>query len=164
MHDECCHQPPGAPCIVTSPPPLVGTFEIHTPKIDTENLLNFVLKIPRREGYYPAILGVGYARDGGGAPLAVPLHPVRIAFEEIDDAGAIVSDGAKFVLVDDTIRFFTILSDGERSICPPFVGGGADPFGLVLSFVGGGEGEAQLRAYFRWMPRTNAYPALRGGR
>ena len=156
----CCEQPPDAPVTLASPVPLVGVFEVETPKLLVEEITNFALPIPRRHGYYPAILGVGYARDGGGVPLAVPLHPVRIAFEQLDDAGLVVPGGAKYVLVDREIRFFSILSDGERSVCPPFVGGGADPFGLVLSYIGG-EFPGQLRCYFRYMPRSNAYPGLR---
>lgn len=160
-HTDCCEQPAGAPCVVSSPPPLVGTFAVQTVKFDDP--LNLVLPIPRRGGYYAAILGIGYARDDGGVPSSVPLHATRIAFEQLNDAGAVTVAGAKFVLVDRAIRFFSIFSDGERSLCPPYVGGGEDPFGLVISSVGAGGLDGQLRAFFRWMPRTNAYPGIKGG-
>jgi hypothetical protein len=136
-------------------------FEVATPKFDDP--LNLVLPLPRRVGYYPAVLGVGYARDGGGEPLVVPPHATYIAFEELNDAGAPFVGGGKYVLVDAEIRFFSILSDGERSVVPPFNGGGAKPYGLVVSSVGIGGTEGQLRAYLRWMPRTNAYPGAVGG-
>lgn len=58
---------------------------------------------------------------------------------------------------------FSILSDGERSIVPPFVGGGASPYGLVVTSAGVFGQPGTLRAYLRWMPRTNAYPGLKGG-
>ncbi len=156
MNLVCCDQPADAPCAVGTPPPLVGVFEVSTPKFDDP--LNLVLPLPRRDGYVPAILGVGYSRDFGGVPGDVPLHNVYIAFEELNDAGATFTAGAKYVLVDQPIRFFTILSDGERSVVPPFVGGGAAPFGLVVSSVAVGGVLGQLRAYIRYMPRTNAYP------
>jgi hypothetical protein len=136
----------------------VGVFEIATPKFDDP--LNLVLPIPRRHGYYAAILGIGYARDDGGVAGAVPLHETRIALEQLNDAGAAFTEAGKYVLVSQEIRFFTILSDGERSVVPPYVGGGAAPYGLVITSVGIGGVLGQLRAYLRWMPRTNAYPAL----
>jgi len=156
---ECpiaCEQPHDAPCVVSSPPPLVGVFEVETPKFDDP--LNLVLPLPRRDGYYAAVLGIGYARDTAGEPLATPLHDTYIAFEELNDAGGSFVTGGKYVLVDQQIRFFSILSDGERSVVPPFNGGGAKPYGLVISSVGIGGTLGQLRAYLRWMPRTNAYP------
>lgn len=153
-----CDPPPGAPCALGFPVPLVGTFEVASPKFDDP--LNLVVPIPRRDGYYAAILGIGYARDGGGEPLAVPLHNTYIAFEQLNDSGAAFAGAAKYVLLDRQVRFFTILSDGERSLCPPYVGGGAAPFGLVISSDGTGAPalDGQLRAYLRWMPKTNAYP------
>lgn len=154
--NDCCEPPPGAPCTIASPPTLAGVFEIQTPKFDDP--LNLVLPLPRRAGYYPAVLGVGYARDTGGVPVATPLHDTYIAFEELNDANASFVGGGKYVLVDRAIRFFSILSDGERSVVPPFNGGGAKPYGLVISSVGIGGRPGQLRAYLRWMPRTNAYP------
>lgn len=157
--NDCCEPPPGAPCTVASPPTLAGVFEVATPKFDDP--LNLVLPLPRRVGYYPAVLGVGYSRDDGGVPLLTPLHATYIAFEELNDAGASFVAGGKYVLVDGEIRFFSILSDGERSVVPPFNGGGAKPYGLVVSSVGTGGTLGQLRAYLRWMPRTNAYPGAR---
>lgn len=157
MH-ECCDQPADAPVTVASPVTLAGVFEVETDKFDDP--LNLVLPIPRRVGYYAGLLGVGYARDDGGVPSSVPFHATRIAFEQLNDAGAVTVAGAKYVLVDRAIRFFSIFSDGERSIVPPFVGGGAAPFGLVISSVGAGGLDGQLRAYFRWMPRTSQYPGL----
>lgn len=154
----CCDQPPDAPCTVASPPTLAGVFEVATPKFDDP--LNLVLPIPRRVGYYAGVLGISYARDNGGVPLATPLHNVRIAFEELNDAGATFTEGGKYVLVNRMIRFFSILSDGERSVVPPFNGGGAKPYGLVVSSAGVFGQPGQLRAYLRWMPRTNAYPGL----
>jgi hypothetical protein len=156
----CCDQPTDAPCTVASPPTLAGVFEVATPKFDDP--LNLVLPLPRRAGYYPAILGVGYARDDGGLPLVTPLHDTYIAFEELDDTGAAFLGGGKYILVNSKIRFFSILSDGERSVVPPFNGGGAKPYGLVITSVGTGE-PGQLRAYLRFMPRTSAYPGLLQG-
>lgn len=140
------------------PPSLAGVFEISTVKFDDP--LNLVLPIPRRPNYYAGLLGIAYSRDTGGTPLATPLHNTYIALEELTAAGAVSTTAGKFVLVDSAIRFFTILSDGERSVVPPFVGGGAAPYGLVISSVGIGGTLGQLRAYFRWMPRTNGYPDL----
>ena len=161
VHGDYCEPPPDAPCTVASPPTLAGVFEVATPKFDDP--LNLVLPLPRRAGYYPAVLGVGYARDDGGLPLVPPLHDVYIAFEELNDAGASFLGGGKYVLVNSRIRFFSILSDGERSVVPPFNGGGAKPYGLVITSVGTGGDLGQLRAYLRWMPRTNAYPGLLAG-
>ena len=161
VHGDYCEPPPDAPCTVSSPPTLAGVFEVATPKFDDP--LNLVLPLPRRAGYYPAVLGVGYARDDGGLPLVTPLHDVYIAFEELNDAGASFLGGGKYVLVNSRIRFFSILSDGERSVVPPFNGGGAKPYGLVITSVGTGGDLGQLRAYLRWMPRTNAYPGLLAG-
>jgi hypothetical protein len=156
MHAACCEPPPDAPCAVESPVTLAGVFEIQTPKFDDP--LNLVLPLPRRAGYYAGILGVSYSRDDGGVPLATPLHNAYIALEELNDAGATFLTGGKYVLVNRQIRFFTILSDGERSVVPPFNGGGAKPYGLVISSAGTGGTLGQLRAHLRWMPRTNAYP------
>ena len=147
-----------APCALGSPVPLVGTFEVATVAFDDPT--NLVLPIPRRQGYYAGILGIAYARDNSGVPLSTPLHGVYIAFEELNDAGARSVEGAKYILLDRQVRFFSVLSDGERSLCPPFVGGGAAPFGLVVSSVGVGDAMGRLRCFFRWMPKTNAYPAL----
>ena len=150
-----------APCALGSPVPLVGTFEVETVPFD--DVTNLVLPIPRRQGYYAGILGLSYARDNTGLPLTTPLHDVYIAFEQLNDAMARTIDGAKYILVDQQVRFFSVFSDGERSICPPFVGGGAAPFGLVVSSVGVSEAPGRLRCFFRWMPKTNAYPALPTG-
>ena len=159
MIAKCCELPPGAPCTIASPPTLAGVFEIQTPKFDDP--LNLVLPLPRRVGYYAGILGISYSRDDGGVPLATPLHDTYIAFEELDDTDAVVVTNGKYVLVNQQIRFFSILSDGERSVVPPFNGGGAKPYGLVISSAGTGGPLGQLRAYLRWMPRTNAYPGAR---
>lgn len=134
---------------------------VNTPEFDDP--LNLVLPIPRRVGYYAGILGVSYSRDDGGVALATPLHNVRIAFEELNDAGATFVGNGKFILVNRQVRFFSILSDGERSVVPPFVGGGASPYGLVVTSTGVENQPGTLRAYLRWMPRTNAYPGLKGG-
>jgi hypothetical protein len=127
-------------------------FEFQTAKFGA--VQNLVLPIPRRDGYYPAILGIGYARDTIGQTA---LHLVRIFFGQLNDAGSFDTDAGKYILVEGDIRFFTVLSDGERSICPPFVGGGAAPYGLGITAADTGD-MGQLRAYLRWMPRTNAYP------
>lgn len=154
--DGCCEQPPDAPCTVASPPTLAGVFEIATDPFDDP--LNLVLPIPRRQGYYAGILGISYTRDDGGVALSTPLHDVRIAFEQLNDAGATFLGNGKYMLVNRQVRFFSILSDGERSVVPPFVGGGAAPYGLVVTSAGVGGQLGTLRAYLRWMPRTNAYP------
>ena len=157
----CCDQPPDAPCEVGTPPPLVGVFEVSLGPIRVEDLAPTALPLPRRDGYYPGILGVSWSivpDVNPGTPLAAPLIPVRLAFQALDDANLPVVGAAQYVLLDSTVRFFTIFSDGERSLVPPFVGGGANPFGLVISYSNGGQGDGTLRCFFRWMPRTNAYP------
>lgn len=147
------------------PVPLAGVFEVSLGPIRVEDLAPVALPLPRRAGYYPAILGVSWSvipDVNPGVPLAAPLIPVRLAFEALSDANLVQPGAASYVLLDSTVRFFTIFSDGERSLVPPFVGGGADPFGLVISYSNGGQGEGTLRCFFRWMPRTTSYPALVG--
>jgi hypothetical protein len=158
--NSCCDGLLDAPVTVASPVTLAGVFEIATAPFDDP--LNLVLPIPRRVGYYAGILGLSYTRDDGGLPLTTPLHDVRIAFEQLNDAGAAFLGNGKYMLLNRQVRFFSILSDGERSIVPPFVGGGAAPYGLVITSAGVFEQPGTLRAYFRWMPRTNAYPGLIG--
>ena len=147
------------------PVPLAGVFEVSLGPIRVEDLAPVALPLPRRAGYYPAILGVSWMiipDVNPGVPLAAPLIPVRLAFEALDDDDMVQPGAASYVLLDSAVRFFTIFSDGERSLVPPFVGGGADPFGLVISYSNGGQGEGTLRTFFRWMPRTTSYPALTG--
>ncbi len=160
MSDPCCEQPPDAQVTVASPVTLAGVFEVATLPFDDP--LNLVLPVPRRQGYYAGLLGISYSRDDGGVAVSTPLHAVRIAFEELNDAGATFLGNGKYLLLNQEVRFFSILSDGERSIVPPFVGGGANPYGLVVTSVGVVGQLGTLRAYFRFMPRTNAYPALPG--
>ncbi len=147
------------------PVPLAGVFEVSLGPIRVEDLAPTPLPLPRRAGYYPAILGVSWTiipDVNPGVPLAAPLIPVRLAFEALDDDNGVVPGAASYVLLDSTVRFFTIFSDGERSIVPPFVGGGADPFGLVISYASGGQGSGFLRCFMRYMPRTTSYPAITG--
>lgn len=151
------------------PVPLAGVFEVSLGPIRVEDLAPTALPLPRRAGYYPAILGISWSiipDVDPGVPLASPLIPVRLAFEALDDNDMVIpgpTPGAPaYVLLDSIVRFFTIFSDGERSIVPPFVGGGADPFGLVISYSNGGQGSGHLRCFFRWMPRTTSYPAITG--
>lgn len=147
------------------PVPLAGVFEVSLGPIRVEDLAPVALPLPRRAGYYPAILGVSWTiipDVNPGVPLAAPLIPVRLAFEALGDDNMVVPGAASYVLLDSAVRFFTIFSDGERSLVPPFVGGGADPFGLVLSYSNGGQGNGFLRCFFRYMPRTTSYPAITG--
>lgn len=158
-----CVQPPDADVAVASPVPLAGVFEVSLGPIRVEDLAPTALPLPRRMGYYPAILGVCWTiipDVDPGVPLAAPLIPVRLAFEALDDSNGVVPGAPTYVLLDSAVRFFTIFSDGERSLVPPFVGGGADPFGLVISYSSGGQGNGFLRCFFRWMPRTTSYPGL----
>ena len=97
------------------------------------------------------------------AALAIPLHAVTVQLVALNaDNSFTPAASAGYTLVDDLIRFFTILSDGERSVVPPFIGGGANPYGVFFNWEPGVVGQGQVRVYGRWMPRTNAYPPLLG--
>ena len=113
---------PGAktPCVDVNPVPTVGISEKALTFDVAENL---VMVIDQREGFIPAILGIGYSVDAPGA-LAIAPHPVRIDLVAVQDPTLPFTSLRRYQLLNDEVRYFTILSDGERSILDPILGGG----------------------------------------
>jgi len=156
-----CTPFPGTNCVTTPVPPTVGPMgPMSTPPFD--DATNVVLPIERNEGMVASILGIAYFRTGPGGPipLAVPLHSVYIAIAELNENLTANPEAPRAILVDQQVRFFTLLSDGERSVVPPFVGGGKRPYGLVVSTGTVPRFPGRLMYWWRWVPRATGYPGL----
>ena len=161
-----CTPFPGTNCVTTPVPPTVGPMG---PTISPvfEQATDLVVPIERNEGMVASILGVAYFRTppGTATPLFTPLHPVYIALAQLNDDGTVDPQSPRAILVNSQVRFFTVLSDGERSVVPPFVGGGGAPYGFVISTRWPPGTEIQpgrLMYWWRWVPRATGYPSLGG--
>ena len=75
-------------------------------------------------------------------------------------APSVADDSDRVILVNRALRFFTILSDGERSVVPPYIEGGDEPYGFVISTdtVLGQPG--RLRYWWRFVPRDSRLPGV----
>lgn len=160
-----CTPFPGTHCVTTPVPPTVGPMG-PTSTGFFDDVTNLVLPIERNEGMVASILGVAYFRadpndpGSGPFPLAAPLVPVYLAIAELNEDGTASAASPRAVLVNDTIRHFTIWSDGERSAVPPFRGGGKAPYGFVISTGTGGDQLGKLMYWWRWVPRATGYPSV----
>ena len=175
LSDYPVRHPPGCRCQHCSPlpgpvdkprdvipvPATLGPFGPRS-TAPFDDPTNLVLPIIRRPGFVTSIVGIAYARDATGiGPVGgqTPRHAVYIALARLNDDGSVANDAPRAVLVDRPlatgIRFFTVLSDGERSVVPPYDGGGGDPYGFVIS-TGSVVGQpGRLQYWWRWVPRDN---------
>lgn len=129
------------------------------------HFLGAAIVLPRIEGFYCAVSRISYnvLPTGAALPPVVPAHRIRVAWQSVPEgstpaASQITADA--YLLKDDSLSaFFTIESDGERGIQPPFTTGGDQPYQLVIWTDGGVAAQnRQFTAQWRYVRRAQAVP------
>ena len=151
---------PANPTLVApvSSPPSHG-FYVDRVETLTEFAGEF-LTLARRGGFYPAVTHIAYACPPSGLvlPPVIPNHRIRISWQSGQEPQ---TSAPQVILKDDAISsFFTVVSDGERGITPPYVGGGMDPYRLVIWTAEGVNRPRFFEVQWRYVPRASLVPGV----